>query len=180
MTVLPLLLPSRLTTGERAFVAFAGLKGAVPLLLGTLLLALPTGERLFGVVVVVVLLSVLGQGTLVPTLARVWRIHMRVVEPEPFALGLRLHEEPTAGYRLVVASGAPVDGRQIKQISELGQGTWISLVRRAGALVPLNGSTVLRAGDQVLVLIDEAQDPAVVFERFEGGESSVAGSDGSP
>jgi cell volume regulation protein A len=68
--LLPLLLPARLTRGENAFVLFAGLKGAVPLLLGTMLLPLPNGDELYGVVVVVVVACVAVQGTLVPHVAR--------------------------------------------------------------------------------------------------------------
>jgi cell volume regulation protein A len=67
---LPLLLPARLTRAERGFVLFAGLKGAVPLLLGTALLPLPDGEQLYGLVVVVVLVSVCVQGALVPAVSR--------------------------------------------------------------------------------------------------------------
>jgi cell volume regulation protein A len=67
---LPLLLPARLTRAERGFVLFAGLKGAVPLLLGTALLPLADGERLYGMVVVVVLVSVAVQGSLVPAVTR--------------------------------------------------------------------------------------------------------------
>ncbi|MDX6274677.1 MAG: potassium/hydrogen antiporter [Frankiales bacterium] len=66
----PLLRGAGLTRRQEAFVMFAGLKGAVPLLLGSMLLALSGGDRLYGVVVVVVLVSVIGQGTLVPTAAR--------------------------------------------------------------------------------------------------------------
>lgn len=91
----PLLLPVKLTGRERSFVLFAGLKGAVPLLLGTLL-PLPHGQRAYGVVVVVVVVSVVGQGLLVPTVARLLRIGMRLVEPEPYALGVRLRDAPKA------------------------------------------------------------------------------------
>ncbi|MCU1623874.1 MAG: cvrA [Frankiales bacterium] len=66
----PLLLPARLSRAEQAFVLLAGLKGAVPLLLGSMLLDVDQGQRLYGVTVVVVVLSVLVQGTLTPVLAR--------------------------------------------------------------------------------------------------------------
>jgi cell volume regulation protein A len=57
---------------ERVFVLWAGLKGAVPVLLGTFLLLhhVPQAERLYGIVVVVVLFSVLVQGSTVPVVAR--------------------------------------------------------------------------------------------------------------
>lgn len=56
-----------LPVAERRFVQFAGLKGAVPILLGGYLLgaSLPGAERLYGIVIVVVLFSVAVQGGLV-------------------------------------------------------------------------------------------------------------------
>ena len=65
------LAPFSLDRNERIFVLFSGLKGAVPLLLGVLVLgeAVPEAERVYGIVIVVVMASVLIQGSLVPTLA---------------------------------------------------------------------------------------------------------------
>lgn len=70
------LLPVDLARAEKAFILWAGLKGAVPILLGTFLLApgVPDGPRLYGIVVVVVVTSVLVQGSTVPALAR--RLHI--------------------------------------------------------------------------------------------------------
>jgi cell volume regulation protein A len=66
------LLPVALQRNERVFVLLAGLKGAVPVLLGSFLLAADVEEatRLYGIVVVVVILSVAVQGGLVPTAVR--------------------------------------------------------------------------------------------------------------
>lgn len=74
-----LLLPVSLTRGERAFVLLAGLKGAVPILLGSFLLAahVAEAERLYGIVVIVVVLSVVVQGALVPTAVRRLRLPLR-------------------------------------------------------------------------------------------------------
>ena len=70
------LLRSPLASNERAFVIFGGLKGAVPILLGTMILhsGAEQSHRLFGIVVVVVIFSVLVQGTLIPTVARLLRL----------------------------------------------------------------------------------------------------------
>jgi hypothetical protein len=83
------------STGEGVHL-FAGLKGAVPILLASYLLAanIPQGARLYGIVVVVVVFSVLVQGSLVPTVARALRLPMRTVQPDPWALGIRLGTEP--------------------------------------------------------------------------------------
>jgi cell volume regulation protein A len=166
VAALPFLLPARLSRGETAFGLFAGLKGAVPLLLGTLLLPLPGGERLYGVVVVVVLVSVLGQGTLVPTVAGLLHVGMRPVQPQPFASGMRLREEPAGEHRLTVATRSAADGRQIDELPGLAEGTWVSMVRRDGALVPVRGRTRLLAGDEVLLLVDPEQDAGAVAALF--------------
>ena len=66
-----LLLPVGLERGERLFVMWSGLKGAVPILLAALALigGVEDGDEIYGIVFVVVLFSVLVQGTLVPTVA---------------------------------------------------------------------------------------------------------------
>jgi cell volume regulation protein A len=78
------LIGSRLAGNERALVLLAGLKGAVPILLGSLLLnaALPDTERLYGIVVLVVAFSVTVQATLLPVLARLLKVPMRVARPD--------------------------------------------------------------------------------------------------
>jgi cell volume regulation protein A len=78
------LLPAKLQRNERAFILFAGLKGAVPLLLGVTLFGahVPDAERLYGIVAVVVIFSVLIQGTLTPAVAHALKIPMRPIEPE--------------------------------------------------------------------------------------------------
>lgn len=98
---------------------FSGLKGAVPILLGSYLLAsgLADSERLYAIVVVVVIFSVVVQGSLVPTAARVLRIPMRTIEPEPWSLGVRLRNEPNGVQRLRVAAGSIADGRSIRELS---------------------------------------------------------------
>jgi potassium/hydrogen antiporter len=62
----------RLRWGERAFIAWAGLKGAVPILLAAfaLLAEVDEADRIYGIVFVVVAFSVLVQGTSVPLAAR--------------------------------------------------------------------------------------------------------------
>jgi len=71
LVVTPLLLPSRLSRGERLFVTWAGLKGAVPILLASLAVVAGTDQamQIYEIVFVVVLFSVVVQGTLVPVVA---------------------------------------------------------------------------------------------------------------
>lgn len=79
LVVWPLLLPSRLEPPERLFVVWSGLKGAVPILLASLAVVGGTryASELYGIVFVVVLFSVLVQGTSVPWMARRLGVPMR-------------------------------------------------------------------------------------------------------
>ncbi|WP_051324490.1 cation:proton antiporter domain-containing protein [Candidatus Solirubrobacter pratensis] len=63
---------ARLEPGDRAFVAWSGLKGAVPILLAAfaVLDGVEGAETVYGIVFVAVLFSVFGQGGLVPAVAR--------------------------------------------------------------------------------------------------------------
>ncbi len=83
------LLPVRLEPGERVFVLWAGLKGAVPILLGTYLLSsgVPDASRLYGVVFVVVTFSVVVQGGLVPWVAQRCGLRVTMVPPDVGATG---------------------------------------------------------------------------------------------
>jgi cell volume regulation protein A len=70
-----------LARNERSFVLWSGLKGAVPILLGSFLLVakVPDPQRLYGVVVIVVAFSVVVQGGLVPYVASRLDVPMRMV-----------------------------------------------------------------------------------------------------
>jgi cell volume regulation protein A len=159
-----LLLPIRLTAGERVFVLWSGLKGAVPILLGTFVLASGNaeGSRIYAIVFVVVAFSVVVQGGLVPSVARWARVPMRTVEPEPWALGMRFRNRPEGLHRYVVAPGSPADGADVGDLP-LGEDIWISFVSRDGSLLQVRGGTVLRAGDEVLVLGDPDSGPDALF-----------------
>jgi cell volume regulation protein A len=169
-----LLLPVRLAWGERLFVLWSGLRGAVPILLGTFLLTAgePDATRLYAVIFVVVAFSVVVQGGLVPAVAARLGVPMRTMEPEPWSLGVRFRHEPSGLRRHLVAPGSPADGCMIKDLA-LEEDVWISLVIRDGQLVPVRGSTVLHAGDEILALTDPERphDLASVFTVRPGSSS---------
>jgi cell volume regulation protein A len=78
LAVGPLLLPARLTKGERVFVMWSGLKGAVPILLASfaVLGEVANADRIYGIVFVVVAFSVVLQGATIPYAAARLRIPM--------------------------------------------------------------------------------------------------------
>lgn len=116
-----LLLPIDLSRGERVFVAWSGLKGAVPILLGTYILSAHAadGARLYQIVVVVVAFSVIVQGGRVPVVAHRARVPMRVLEPEPWALGTRFRHEPTGLRRFQITAGAPPRSRSARRPAQV-------------------------------------------------------------
>jgi cell volume regulation protein A len=170
------LIPARLKRNERAFVLFAGLKGAVPILLGSYLIAAhePDAKRLYGIIVVVVVFSVVVQGSLVPAVARLLRVPMKTVELEPWALGVRLQDEPDEAHRFTIAAGSPAEDSTIAGLVELPNDAWISFVVRDGRLISANGTTELRAGDDVVVLA-ESDVADNLSKLFEGPGNSVGG-----
>jgi cell volume regulation protein A len=158
--------PVRLARNERVFVLWAGLKGAVPVLLGTYILTSGSGREVeaYDIVFVVVLFSVVVQGGLVPSVAKRLKLPVRTVAQEPWSLGLRFRDEPQGFHRWTVVRGSVADGRALEELT-LGENVWVSFVGRNGRLVQVRGETRLRAGDEVLVLA-EPEDADVASRLF--------------
>jgi len=139
----------------------------VPILLGSLLLAahVSGADRLYGIVIVVVAFSVVVQGSLVPTVARALHLPMRILEPQPWSLGIRLAEEPEGVLRLTVAAGSRADGQTVDEVADAAANSddagevWVNMLVRGRALVSVRGDTRLMAGDEVLVSADERWHP---------------------
>jgi cell volume regulation protein A len=168
LVVAVLLAPMRLRWNERAFVAWSGLKGAVPILLATfaLLEGLDAGPRIYNVVVMVVMFSVITQGSTLPFAARRLGIPMRVRELRPYSLTVSLQEEPEGVVRYRVARGSHAADRLVRELL-IGDSTWISLIVRDGLPMQPRGSSRIREGDEVVVLTDPEDEP-VVRRVFEG------------
>lgn len=163
-----LIAPIRLRLGERAFVLWAGLKGAVPILLGLFILgsSTPGAHRLYAIIFIVVLVSVLLQGSLVPLLARAFRVPTRAIPVRPWALDIRFADEPNGLHRHIVAAGSPADGHTVAEISA-GDDDWISLISRSGRNIPVRNGTRLQSGDVVLTQADGDGSLAAQFMRGE-------------
>ncbi len=161
----PLLLPARLRLGERMFVVWSGLKGAVPILLATfaLLGGVNGAERIYGIVFVVVLLSVVVQGTSIPFVAPRLGIPMRIADPDGVA-------------RVVVEEGSRAIGYPIRALP-VAERTWIEAVERGDEVLDARGSTVIEAGDR-LRLITDLGDVEPLRKLFGSGVSRLDSEDG--
>lgn len=146
------LLPVKLSIGERIFVLWSGLKGAVPILLGTFVIAsgIPDTERIYDIIFVAVAFSVLLQGGLVPWIAGKAHIPMRHTPLRPWDLDIRLTSRPSFLSKHTVADGSPADGATVRSLHH-DHHVWIALLTRHGDLVHLTGETILQPGDEVFV-----------------------------
>ena len=132
---------------------------------------MPQAERLYGIVVVVVAFSVLVQGSSVPAVARKLRVPMRMTTTEPWAVSVRLRDEPRDVHRLTVATGSTADGATIEGLSDHADEIWVSVVVRAKRLIPVSAETQLRAGDDVVILAKPEFAEAIgeLFRRSPAG-----------
>ena len=158
------LLGSRFSLRERTLIGWAGLRGAVPIILATfsLVAGVPGGETLFNIVFVVVLASTLVQGTTIPAVARWLGLEGPAYEAEPVWAGQPVRRE-LAEFR--VPAGSPLVGRQVAQAGLPG-GADAVLLRRYDTYILVKGSTRLRRDDIVLLLAD---DPALQELEARGG-----------
>lgn len=157
----------RLPRGEGLLVAWAGLKGAVPILLGVFIVqsGVADARRLYDIIFMVVAFSVIVQGGTLPALLRRFRVPMRTVEPKPWSLGIRLRHEPEGLHRFAVAPGSAADGARVGDLLAAGN-AWVSLVIRAGRLVPVRADTVLQRGDEAVVMLSGDRDATRLAALF--------------
>ena len=144
----------RFSWTEKLFISWAGLRGAVPVVLATfpLLAGVKEAETIFDVVFFVALTSLLIQGTTLPAAARA----LRVFTPSDHRPAFPIQFNPTELtdselIELRVAAGSLAEGRRIMDVG-LPKGTLVVLVARSNQFVAPEGSTILRAGDVASVL----------------------------
>lgn len=146
------LLFTKMRRRERLFIAWGGLRGAVPIILATfpLLANIPRAETMFHLVFFVVLVSLLLQSTTLPLVAK-W---LGVVVPPSQRSFL-----PKAGSDLVevtVEPGSRADGQMVVNLGLPNTALLVLLRRNDSSYVP-RGSTVILAGD-LITLATRKQD----------------------
>ena len=156
---------SALSRPEKAFIAWSGLKGAVPILLAAfaVLGGVPDAGRIYDLVFVVVLGSVVVQGGLVPAVAARLRIPMQLQPALPWELSVNLAEPPLDRVQLSVEPGSPADGGRLGDLP-LGERAWVTVVVRDAQAVPPRPDLKLEADDSVSFL--GVDDEASLAEAF--------------
>ncbi|MEV4467150.1 potassium/proton antiporter [Micromonospora echinofusca] len=146
-------LPFRFGLREQAFLSWAGLRGAVPIVLATIPLSerVPGADRLFDAVfVLVVIFTLLQTGTLGPVARR-----LRVTAPAE-ATEIRLETAPLERMgadllQLEVPPGSRLAGVHVDEL-RLPLGASVTLVLRDGAGVVPGPDFRLKTGDSMLIV----------------------------
>lgn len=148
---------TRFNWREKVFLSWAGLRGAAPIILATfpLVAGVSHAELLFDVVFFITLTSVLLQGTTIMKMAR-WT---RVLGAAATRRRYPIEFNPTEGIRneLVEVEVNPeslIIGKRIVEL-KLPKDVLIVLVSRGDEFIVPSGSTVIMAGDTLLVLGDK-------------------------
>ena len=142
---------------DQVFLSWAGLRGAVPIVLATIptLAGVPGAERIFDVTFVVVVVSVLLQAPTLPWVARRLGLADEVVPEDLEVDSAPLGRTGADLVEIAVHDRSRLHGVSIQEL-RLPQPAHVALVVRAdGAVVP-SPSTTLRHGDDMLVVVTPA------------------------
>jgi potassium/hydrogen antiporter len=157
------LAPFRLPRRETTFLAWAGLRGAVPIILATfpVLRGVPGAERLFDLTFFVVVVSALLTAGTIPGVMR--RLGLESDEPPPPPAVLEIvSTQPLAGVLLsfYVDDALDITGVPLSELP-FPEGTAVTLILRDDAILVPKGHTVLQAGDHVYVATAPEDRPFV-------------------
>lgn len=153
LSVLVSSLAERLPLGELVFLSWAGLRGAVPVVLTTIPLAEGTdgAEQLFDLVFVMVVVYTLLTGPTLPLIAR-WLGIARPMDPRSLDLEVAPLEQIAADLLQVrIPQESKLHGVEIGEL-RLPRGASVSLVIRDGQTLVPEQRTVLKARDVLLVV----------------------------
>jgi cell volume regulation protein A len=141
---------------EQAFVSWAGLRGAVPIVLATVPLSehLVGGEALFDVVFVVVVIFTVVQGTTLPPVAQITRV---TAESQPYDLQVETAPLDRMGADLLeldIPAGSRLNGVFLDEL-RLPTGAVVTMVTRDGKGFVPDSTTRLKSGDALLIVATE-------------------------
>lgn len=166
-------LPFRLPWREVTLIGWAGLRGAVPVVLATFVVVggVPKSQEIFDVVFFVVVISTLVQGTTVRPLASRLGL-MKEDRPSTSALWSPAAME-RMGARVLQYTVSPDDavvGVKVRDLA-LPRESLVNLIVRSHMAIPPRGSTVVEAGDELRVIHREDEEELVrtVFEAWRTG-----------
>jgi cell volume regulation protein A len=151
---------------EQFILGWAGLRGAVPVVLATfpLIAGVPDSLRFFNIVFFAVLVSTVLQGTTFEELAR--RLGLTTHEaalPTPLADAQTIRRLGAEVVEFPVAPDDAIVGRHVRELG-MPREALLNVIVRGDQAVPPRGSTVVLAGDRLHVLV--RQEVAIEFRKL--------------
>jgi cell volume regulation protein A len=176
LEVIVSLAPFRIPWREQALMSWAGLRGAVPIILATIpmVTGVAGSRRIFNIVFVLVVVYTLIQGPTLPWLAK----KLRLGSSEAADLGIESAPlERLRGHLLSVSlpKGSRMHGVEVGEL-RLPKGAAVTLVVRDGTSFVPAPTTVLHYGDELLVVAtDPVRDAAEARLRAVAHGGKLAG-----
>ncbi|MDQ5819918.1 MAG: potassium/proton antiporter [Actinomycetota bacterium] len=154
---------------ERVLLGWAGLRGAVPIVLATFVLSsqIQAADTIFNTVFFVVLVSTILQGTTLEWLAE--RLDVQSPAPASHQAPLEVGSEwsKLELVDFVVADDHAIAGSSVSEVG-LPRDALIAVVARGEDAIPPRGSTIIEPGDRLFVLLPHSRraDLEDVFSRW--------------
>nr|WP_042185821.1 potassium/proton antiporter [Kibdelosporangium sp. MJ126-NF4]CEL16910.1 sodium/hydrogen exchanger [Kibdelosporangium sp. MJ126-NF4]CTQ91861.1 sodium/hydrogen exchanger [Kibdelosporangium sp. MJ126-NF4] len=148
--------PFRVPWREQVFLSWAGLRGAVPIVLAMIPLSvgLPGASQLVDAVFVLVIVLTLVQGSTLPLVARVLGLTRGAQSTQMEVDAAPLDELGAELLQVKIPEGSRLHGVYLTEL-RLPPGATVSLVTRGGEAFTPESTTRLQAHDQILVVTTE-------------------------
>lgn len=156
-----------MTFNSRLFVSWIGLRGAVPIIFATypLLAGIPEAKQIFNIVFFITLLSLLIQGTTVPSSAKLLKLSFRE-KKIPKAFEMELPEEVKSIMSEITITRDMLSAGDYLINLPLPENTLVVLVKRFGRFFVPNGCSQLFENDQLLIISDNEKDLKEIYETL--------------
>lgn len=160
------LLPFReISTRDKAFVSWVGLRGAVPIIFATypMLEDIPHASDIFNVVFFITIISLLFQGTSIPQVARMLKLTEKMKE-EGNSFGIIIPEENDSKVWEVEITEPMLESGNNLANMQMPAGILVMLVKRGSKTMVPDGKLELHVGDKLLLISAADQDEAEVLQ----------------
>lgn len=158
----------RMSVREKLFISWVGLRGAVPIVFATypLLAGVSKANIIFNIVFFIVLVSVTLQGTTLSLVANWLRLSVpeRLRRKSPLELELSDNEKHNL-IELVIPPDSLALGKNIVQLN-FPKTSLIVMIKREDAYITPNGTTEIKAGDQMLIMMDHEKETEKIHESL--------------
>jgi cell volume regulation protein A len=150
----------QITTRDKAFVSWVGLRGAVPIIFAILALAadVPHARWLFNIVFIITLVSLILQGTFLNRVASWLKLSKQPVQYRSFEdFDVEFSEEiKSAMTEILITEDTIKHGKNLMEMP-LPNNTLAVMVKRGESYFIPTGQTKLCVGDKLLVISDDEQ-----------------------